>query len=295
MVVSGASNLAALVFVAKALEVDLSVEKLVADNGLETQCVDLDTLLHCARRAGLRARKVKLSWEGLAKLNRALPAIVALKNGNGLVLTGVRDNEQPVAFVRDPAGASDGEAPIDRHRLEEAWTGEVVLVKRHYEIADEEQPFSIHLIAALLWREKRLVRDLTLSALLLGLLALAPIIFWRLLSDKVIYYHAMSTFNVLCLVMLALTLTEAGLAFIRSYLLLVLTTRVDIRISEYMFDKVLRLPIDFFERSQVGMIARDMNEIWRIRQFLTGQMFGTMLDSMTLLIFLPVMFAFARC
>jgi ATP-binding cassette subfamily B protein len=290
----GTSNLEALVLVAKELEVFLTVEKLIADNGLETQFVNQETLLHCARRAGLRAKKVKLSWDGLAHLGRALPSIIELKNGNCLVLTGVANNDaQPLAYVRDPASGSEAVAPIDRHRLEEAWTGDVVLVKRRYEIEDEEQPFSIGLIASLLWREKRLVRDLTLSALLLGLLALSPIIFWRLLSDKVIYYHAMSTFNVLCLVMLALTLTEAGLAFLRSFLLLVLTTRVDIRISEYMFDRVLKLPIDFFERSQVGMIARDMNEIWRIRQFMTGQMFGTILDSMTLLFFLPVMLAFS--
>ena len=33
--------------------------------------------------------------------------------------------------------------------------------------------------------------------------------------------------------------------------------------------------------------------IWRIRTFLTGQLFGTILDSMTLLVFVPVMFAFS--
>jgi len=290
----GAFNLQALVWIAKELEVSLTVEKLVADNGLDDQIVTPKALVRCARRAGLRAKRVKLSWAGLRKLGRALPAAIELKNGNCLVLTAVRDNDgRPIAYVRDPASASDAIAPLDRHRLEDAWTGEVVLVKRRYEIVDEEQPFSFGLILSLLSREKRLVRDLTLSALLLGLLALAPIIFWRLLSDKVIYYHATSTFIVLCLVMLVLTLTEAGLAYLRSFLLLVLTTRVDIRISEYMFEKVLRLPIDFFERSRVGMIARDMNEIWRVRQFLTGQLFGTILDSMTLLFFLPVMIAFS--
>ena len=291
---SGASNLRALVWIAKELEVSLTVEKLVADNELDNQSVTPETLVRCARRAGLRARRVKLNWAELSKLGRALPAAIELKNGNCLVLTGVWDSdERPIVYVRDPASASDAIAPLDRHRLEDAWTGEVVLVKRRYEIVDEEQPFSIGLILSLLWREKRLVRDLALSALLLGLLALAPIIFWRLLSDKVIYYRAISTFTVLCLVMLAITFTEAGLAYLRSFLLLVLTTRVDIRISEYMFEKVLKLPMDYFERSQVGMIARDMNEIWRIRQFLTGQLFGTILDSMTLLFFLPVMFAFS--
>jgi len=80
---------------------------------------------------------------------------------------------------------------------------------------------------------------------------------------------------------------------LRACLLVVLTSRIDIRLSEYMFDKVLRLPIDFFERNQVGKIGRDMNEIWRIRTFLTSQLFGTILDSATLLFFLPVMFAFS--
>ncbi|HXZ16094.1 MAG TPA: cysteine peptidase family C39 domain-containing protein, partial [Roseiarcus sp.] len=156
------------------MEVSLTVEKLVADNELDNQSVTPETMVRCARRAGLRARKVKLSWAGLAKLGRALPAAIELKNGNCLVLTGVRDSdERPIVYVRDPASASDAIAPLDRHRLEDAWTGEVVLVKRRYELVDEEQPFSIGLILSLLWREKRLVRDLALSALLLGLLALA--------------------------------------------------------------------------------------------------------------------------
>ncbi len=72
-----------------------------------------------------------------------------------------------------------------------------------------------------------------------------------------------------------------------------ITARVDTRLSEYMFERVLRLPIDFFERTPVGQIAHDMNEIFKIRDFLTGQLFGTILDSMTLFVFLPVMFFFS--
>ncbi|MBV9218581.1 MAG: peptidase domain-containing ABC transporter, partial [Methylobacteriaceae bacterium] len=53
------------------------------------------------------------------------------------------------------------------------------------------------------------------------------------------------------------------------------------------------LPIDFFERPSVGAVTHDMNEIWRIRNFLTGQLFGTVLDSFVLLVFFPVMFFFS--
>ena len=60
-----------------------------------------------------------------------------------------------------------------------------------------------------------------------------------------------------------------------------------------MFEKVLNLPIDFFERTEVGLVARDMREIFKIRTFLMGQLFGTVLDSALLLFFLPVMFFFS--
>src|ERR1700761_3533945 len=41
------------------------------------------------------------------------------------------------------------------------------------------------------------------------------------------------------------------------------------------------------------MIARDMSEIFKIRGFLTGQVFGTVLDAFVLFIFLPIMFFFS--
>jgi ATP-binding cassette, subfamily B, bacterial HlyB/CyaB len=59
------------------------------------------------------------------------------------------------------------------------------------------------------------------------------------------------------------------------------------------YEKVLNLPIDYFERTPIGLIARDMNEIWKIRNFLIGQVFGTILDSTMLFVFLPVMFFFS--
>ena len=280
--------------VARHLEVSLSLDELLSENALDGERVSRDVLLRCARKVGLKAKAVKLSWDGLLQLKRALPVIVELKNGSCFVLTGIRGGDQhPLALLQDPEGEPDTPLMIDRKRFEDAWTGEVILIKRRYDIIDEEQPFSIGLILAALLREKKLVRDLILSALLLGAIALAPIIFWRLLSDKVLYYHAMNTFVVLCLAMVVLIISETVLGYLRSFLLQVLTTRVDIRLSEYVFDKVLKLPIDFFERNPVGMIARDMNEIWRIRQFLSGQLFGTILDSLTLFFFLPVMFAFS--
>ena len=63
---------------------------------------------------------------------------------------------------------------------------------------------------------------------------------------------------------------ETVFGYLRRYLVLHITARVDAKLSTYMFDKVLNLPVDFFERTSIGEITRDMNEIYKIRSFLTG-------------------------
>ena len=132
----------------------------------------------------MRSELVRLDWDGLSHLKRALPAIVRLRNGSHMVLLRVDgDADNARIVLRDPNAAEDALLVIDQPRFEDIWSGDVVLVKRNYEISDESQPFSIGLVAALLFRERRMVRDVAISALILGFLGLAPIMFWRLLSD----------------------------------------------------------------------------------------------------------------
>jgi ATP-binding cassette subfamily B protein len=242
----------------------------------------------------LKARIVKLAWRDLKQLRSALPVIVMLKSGASMVLVAVNAvEERPYVLLQDPDADDGVTLAVDRVRFEEAWSGEVILVRRDYALTDEEKPFSLGYIAMLILRERRLVRDVVISAFVMGLFALAPIMFWRVATDKIIYYGSMNTFVVLCLAMAVVIIFEAMFTYLRNFLIMVISARVDIRLTEYMFDKVLKLPIDYFERTQVGIIGHTMNEMWKIRTFLTGQLFGTVLDSLMLCVFLPVMFAYS--
>jgi ATP-binding cassette, subfamily B, bacterial HlyB/CyaB len=288
------TGLAALVIVARQHGLHLTVSQLVHDNVLSAGEVSTAQIVKCANNSGMKSKLVHLDWDGLSHLKKALPAIIRLKDGTSMVLLKLDDNKNnPRVALRDPRVGDDAILTIDRVRLEEVWTGEVVLAKRDYDISDEAQPFSLGLITALIFRERRILRDVAVAAVILGFMALAPIMFWRLLSDKVLYYKAFNTFYVLCVAMAVIIAFETMFFFLREFLVHQLTTRLDVKLSTYIFDKVLNLPIDFFERTQVGLIARDMREIFKIRQFLMGQLFGTMLDSTTLLFFLPVMFFFS--
>jgi subfamily B ATP-binding cassette protein HlyB/CyaB len=288
------SGLSCLVIVARQHGLHLTTEQLIHDNLLSGRDLSFADLVKCAEKAGLSAKAVELDWHGLTQLKKALPAIVRLKNGTNMVLTRVEaDDKNAWVALQDP-DANDG-APlvIDRLRFESVSSGEVLLVKRNYDIADETQPFSLGLITALLFRERWVARDVLTCAIILGFLGLAPIMFWRLLSDKVMTNHAYNTYAVLCAAMLLLTLFEAGFYYIRQMLIHFMTTKVDVRLSTYVFEKVLNLPIDFFETTQVGLISTKIHELFKIRTFLVGQLFGTILDSTVLIFFLPVMFFFS--
>ena len=288
------SGLACLIIVARQHGMHLTVPQLVSDNVLSSDEVSNKQLLKCAEGAGLSAKSVTLKWKELKHLKKALPAIVEFTNGAHMVLLRLEGDEQsPRVVLQDPNASDDALLVIDQIRFEGVWTGEVILIKRNYAIADEARPFSIGLIAALLFRERRIARDVFICALILGFLGLTPIIFWRILSDKIIYYKAYNTFAVVCAAMALLTFFEAMFYYLRQSMVHFLTTRLDVKLSTYMFEKVLDLPIDFFERTPIGEVSHDMREIFKIRSFLVGQLFGTVLDSTTLIFFLPVMFFFS--
>jgi subfamily B ATP-binding cassette protein HlyB/CyaB len=288
------TGLACLVLVARQHGLHFTTSQLTHDNVLSGGEVSNADVVRCANNSGMTAKLVRLDWDGLSHLKKALPAIVRLKNGSCMVLLRLESDEgTPRVVLRDPNAGEDTPLLIDRIRFEEIWTGDVVLAKRDYDLTDEAQPFSFGLITSLIFRDRRMARDIAVAAIVLGFLGLAPIMFWRLMSDKVINYKAFNTFWVICTAMLVIVAFEAIFFFLRQYLVHKLTARLDVKLSTYVFDKVLNLPIDFFERTQVGLVARDIREIFKVRSFLMGQLFGTILDSTTLIFFVPVMFFFS--
>jgi ATP-binding cassette, subfamily B, bacterial HlyB/CyaB len=288
------SGLGCLVIVARHHGLHLSATQMIRDNLLSNPEVSIDEIRKCATGSGLKAELVELNWESLRQLRRVMPAIVRLRDGSSMVLVRIDGEEHDGrAILQDPNAEADAPLVIDRVRFEEVWTGEVILVKRDYEISDEDQPFGIGLLAALLFRERWIVRDLAICSLVLGFMSLAPIMFWRLMSDRVLYFKAYNTFFVLCLAMALLIIFEAAFTYLRQLLILHISTRMDVKLGTYVFEKVLNLPIDFFERTPAGKVAHDIWELRKIRTFLVGQLLGTILDSTTLIIFIPVMFFFS--
>ena len=76
----------------------------------------------------------------------------------------------------------------------------------------------------------------------------------------------------------------------RRMLLVILASRLDTRMNLAIFDRLMTLPIDFFERNQAGELSYKIGQLYRVREFLTGRMMTTFIDVTMVLLLVPMLF-----
>ena len=273
---ASASGLEALASVARRLGLHLDVGQMMRDNQLSGGEVSSTDLMRCAASVGLRAKGLRPGWGGLLGLANALPAIVRLQEGGMMVLLRVDRVEGVQRVQLQEPGLEGALLSLDYRQFSAIWSGELLLIQRSSIKIDEARHFSFGLVTSLIMSDRKMVGDIGVAALMLSLLALSPIMFWRLLSERVLQFHAMSTFVAVCLVWVVLVGFETCFGVLRRSLLLRLTTRVDVKLTTDMFARVLALPVDYFERTPAGLTMHKMGQMSRVRQFLVGQLFGTL-------------------
>ena len=135
--------LPALTIVARKFGMLLDQTQLIQDNQLKGDRISVRELLFCVERAGLKGRAIQMSGADLGNIDKALPAIVVLRSGNAMLLSETRGfPHNPHVVLTDPKDEFAPPIVLDIARFEEAWAGQVVLIKRNYRISDDDQPFS---------------------------------------------------------------------------------------------------------------------------------------------------------
>ncbi len=283
-----------LVMVARHHGLDLSLARLRHDYVLENREPTLDFLVRMAQDNGLRAEAARLDWAGLANLGEAYPALARLKNGNMVVVCGsVQNNDQTVMVVRDPMAMERGFIGFDEASWLQMWSGEVVLLKRQFTVRDAEQKFGLTWFLPEILRQKRLYIDIGFSALVLSLIGLAIPLFTQFVIDTVLVHHSYNMLVVLSIGIALAIAFEGAFGCLRRFLLLAATNRVDSRINTKTFAQLVSLPMDFFEHNSAGMLIKHVTQAEHIREFLTGRMFSTLLDMLSILIFVPVLLTYS--
>jgi ATP-binding cassette subfamily B protein len=277
--------------VASRLGLDVSVDQLRRRFALQPGEPDTPTLIALARELGLEAEALRLTFQELPRLARALPAILRAKDGGALILEDARTDpaKGTVAVIRDPSATDDVVLAIDELHLAEVWEGEAILVKRRHSSTDEQQPFGMAWLAGQVLRERKLFKQIGAAAIVSTVFAIAPPFIFMIVLDRVLVNNSISTLNVIVGAILVMLVFETVLGYLRRILTQVATTRIDGRINLYIVEKLLKLPMDYFERTPTGKTLSQLSQIWLIRHFLTGQLFGAFLDAVPLIGLVPAM------
>jgi subfamily B ATP-binding cassette protein HlyB/CyaB len=285
------SALHALCAVVRRMGIDVTYGELQRNYALTETEPKTSVLIAIAKDLGIEARAIKIKFKDLPRLGKSLPAIIRVTGGACLVLEGARvdPGAGPIAILRDPTIAEEALTAVDEEKLAKVWKGEVILLKRKYGATDEEQPFGFAWLMGQVLREKRLFMDISVAAVVSTLFALAPPFIFMIVVNRVLANHSISTLNVLAGGMLMIILFEMILTFFRRKLMEVATTRIDGRLSLYIVERMLRLPLDYFERNATGLLLSKIGRVSQIRNFLTGQLFGAFLDAVPLLGLIPAM------
>jgi ATP-binding cassette subfamily B protein len=285
------SSLRALAAIATRLGLDVGVDQLRRRFALQPGEPDTPTLIAFARDLGLEAKALHITFEELPRVASALPAILRAKDGGALILEEARSDpaKGTVAIIRDPSNDEDVVLAIDELHLAEVWEGEAILIKRRLSAADDQQPFGMGWLLGQVVRERKLFKDIMVAAFVSTVFAIAPAFTFKIVLDRVLVNNSYPTLNVLVGGILFLLFFETVLGFVRRILTQVVTTRIDGRMNLYIMEKVLKLPMEYFERTPTGRILTNLHQVWLIRNFLTGQLFGAFLDVVPLFGLVPVM------
>ena len=269
----------------------LNAEQLILAHPFETEEPGPAVLLRMAERAGLRGKVMRIKRGELARLARSVPAILLLPNGKAALITRVRDGGGASCALIDDLESESGLSVLyDEPRLFEFWAGDVILFKPRWRVPDSERRFGFLWLLNQLVMERRLIRDIGISAVLMSILALFPPITFMIMIDRVLYNHSIPTLQVLGAALVLMIGFETIFGYLRRSLVWITISRIDARFNLHVFDKLLNLPMSFFESMPTGMINAKINQIWHIRHFMSEELFGTVLDSFTLVILVPVLF-----
>ena len=136
---------------------------------------------------------------------------------------------------------------------------------------------------------KGVLIEVLIASFFIQLFGLANPLITQTIIDKVLMGNSTTALNLLGMLLIGIAVGEALLTSLRTYLFVDTTNRIDLALGSQIIDRLLRLPLRYFEKRSVGELSTRVNELENIRQFLTGTALTVILDSVFSVIYIIVM------
>ncbi len=248
-------------------------------------------LSEAVESVGFKSLGIKLTYKKL--LEAPLPCIVHWNKNHYAIVYKIHKGN---IYVSDPAhGLITYEKKefishwIGNNATEETEEGIALLVeptpKFYQSEFDEDEKFGFGFIFKYLFKYKKFIIQLIIGLLAGSLLQLTFPFLTQSVVDVGIKNQDLNFIYLILFAQLFLFVGKASLEIIRSWILLHLSTRINISLISDFFIKLMKLPISYFDVRMTGDLLQRINDHKRIERILTTSSLTVLFSFFNLMIF----------
>lgn len=263
---------------------------------LQRDGASLDGLSKALSKLGIESLGIKAGFQELIS-EVPLPAIAHWEGNHFIIIYKI---SRKFIYVSDPAY---GRVKYKYHEFIEKWAeaakdqGVLLLVEPTDHFFGEEPPEmekkdGLGFLLDYLKPYKAYINQLLLGLIIAAAIQLMLPFLTQSLVDYGINYEDFGFINLILLSQFFLFLTRSGSEIIRDWILLYISTRVNIQMLSDFLGKLLRLPMTYFESKTTGDFMQRIYDHQRIDDFLTGRGLNIPFDIFSIVVFGIVLFYF---
>lgn len=263
-----------------------SINRLRDMTNVSRNGASLKAMAATAENLGFATRPVKATLDKLSE--QPLPAILHWEGNHFIVVYEITKKR---VIVCDPAL---GQRSLTKAEFQAGWSGYALLVQPTARLKNtKDESRSFWKFFELIKPHYRTLLEIFIASIFIQLFGLVTPVFTQLLLDRVLVQRSVTTLNAIGLGMIIFGLFGVAVNALRQYLLFHTANRVSISLLVGFIKHTFRLPLSYFESRYVGDIVSRIQENQKIQQFLTGQTLSILLDMLTLVVYLGLMFSYS--
>ena len=243
-------------------------------------------IVEMGENMGLTLRKLQITWGELCQLS--FPILLQWgettnQGGNWIVAYKLQGDH---LIVANPLNQDRTLENLPQSLVEATWSGQVWQV----ELLQKQEKFNLSWFLPAVWKYQKLLGEVLLASFTLQILGLTSPLITQVVIDKVMVQGSLSTLDVMAIALIFVAIFEAILGVLRLFIFTHTARRLDLSLSAQLFRHLMRLPLAYFEARRVGDTVARVQELEKIRQFLTGTALTVILDSIFAVVYLGLMF-----
>ena len=248
---------------------ETTITKLRDMMGTDLKGTNLIGLCKCADELGFSSQAVRVDKEGFLS-EYTLPCIANIITKEGLshfvVIFKITKNH---VILGDPAKDL---LKVEIDEFYKDFTGTLLLLKPNQEFVGGkvkgEKVFSR--FSKLLIPQKKLFIYSILASIILTVIGIVSSLFNKILMDEILPYKLKNVLLMVLIVFTVISITQVIIGYIRQWMMLYLSQKIDIPLLLGYFEHVYKLPINFFASRKTGDIITRFSDAFTIKDIFTN-------------------------